>query len=391
MRITPEWLKTDAVQFVLGELGASGYKAYAVGGCVRDAVIGLPCKDIDIATSATPEDVERIFSDWKTGDVKLLPTGVDHGTWTVMVEGEPFEVTTFRKDVATDGRRATVAYAKTMEEDAQRRDFTMNALYMDWQGYVFDPTGQGIADIMARNIRFVGNANERCEEDYLRIMRLFRFHAQFGVGPMDSDAYWAARDNAEGLLQVSGERIWSELKKILSTHTPVEALHEMVGAGVLDVIMPDRGDVLSVAEVISAERDAALGPRWQRRFAALLHKGHEIPFPASNEERKEIADIIEHKRFGGSLARTAYKTRSRNTAVDCYVIACGKNRIPCMPYEEQVQLGLNSKCPVSADYLMSKGIKPGPELGRLLKKADDLFLASHFKATRDQIMEKMPL
>ena len=392
MKLKPDWLKTEPLQFVLGELSLSGYEAYCVGGCVRDAVLGVDCKDIDIATSAEPTDVERIFTDWmKHENIKLIPTGVDHGTWTVMVDDVSFEVTTFRKDVATDGRRATVAYAKTMEEDAQRRDFTMNALYMDWQGKVFDPTGQGLADLMARKVRFVGNADERCKEDYLRILRLFRFHAHLGVGPMDAEALEAARNYAPFLEKISGERIWSELKKLLSAYSPVEALQEMILTDVLDTILPHRGDVLSVAAVVCAERDAGLVPQWTRRFAALLYSGHEIPFPASAKERQHIEEVVKYKRQGLATAHVAYQTRSRDITLDCYVLACGEGRVPCMPSEVETTRGLDARCPVDAQHLMAQGVPQGSRLGTLLKKADSLFLASQLTADRDQIMKRLPI
>lgn len=388
MKITPDWLRTDPLQFVLGELADGGHQAYVVGGCVRDAVMGLPVSDIDIATDRTPDDVEKIFTFWDAS--KLIPTGVDHGTWTVVVDGVSFEVTTFRKDVATDGRNATVAYAKTMEEDAMRRDFTMNAMYMDYQGNVYDPTGKGISDILSRTVRFVGDADERCREDYLRILRLFRFHAKYGKGPMDSAAYWAAANNAEGLSKVSGERIWSELKKLLDLHDPVDALIEMDRSKVLNEVLPGYASISGVADVCYVERTGSLGPKWERRYAAMRELSVEpIELPHSNAEEEYIRNIIAARVLPAAHAAFIYK--DGNVAFDSQVLYAAATRAPWTDHSVQIERGLKAETPVNARMLMQFGVEEGPKLGFKLRMADKLFLQSGLTATKEELLTQLKL
>ena len=173
VKITADWLSSDAAQTVCRMLTDAGYQAWFVGGCVRNALIDAPVSDLDLSTNARPDTVVELA---KAAGLKAIPTGIDHGTITVVAGGEPFEITTFRKDVATDGRRATVAFADDMESDARRRDFTMNALYADQDGIVADPLN-GLPDLQARRVRFIENPDQRIKEDYLRILRFFRFHA----------------------------------------------------------------------------------------------------------------------------------------------------------------------------------------------------------------------
>jgi poly(A) polymerase len=388
VQVKPSWLNTDPVQFLLMELSDGTNQAMAVGGCVRDALMGRPCSDVDIATPHTPDSVEEILSFW--GHVKLIPTGVDHGTWTAVVDGFPFEITSFRKDVATDGRRATVAYSQDIRDDAQRRDFTMNALYMTWRGEIHDPTGTGIEDLTARRLRFVGDADERCREDYLRIMRLFRFQAQLGINRPDPEAFAAAMRNAEGLAQVSGERKWSELKKTLGAYNPCGALLEMVRADVLDQVLPDRGHIGRVFDVVEAELGAGVEPDWPRRYVALRN-GDDIPFPASNDEKNYVRAIHQNKMFGLAAARTAFNTRKRAVARDSYVLACAAGHIPCTIPEEEIERGVDAECPVTGDDLKTYGIPEGKVLGDALKRANAIFVDGGFRWSHSEIMDRLVL
>ncbi len=204
-RITDDWLTGPAAQAVCAMLTDAGFQALFVGGCVRNALLGVPISDIDISTDATPDQV--IAAAKRAGGFKPVPTGYDHGTVTVVVDHEPFEITTFRKDVETDGRRAVVAFAKTVEEDAHRRDFTMNALYARPDGgAIVDPLG-GLSDLRARYLRFIDVAEDRIREDYLRILRFFRFHAHYGnpEGGLDADGLAAIAANSAGLETLSAD------------------------------------------------------------------------------------------------------------------------------------------------------------------------------------------
>ena len=212
-RLDEPWVKWPATQRVFSALATVGCKGYFVGGCVRDALLSKPVTDIDIATDATPEVARKAC---EVAGLRVVPTGLDHGTITVISRGKHFELTTFRKDISTDGRRANVIFSKAIEEDAARRDFTMNALYADHVGLVIDPLG-GLPDLEARAIRFIGDAHDRITEDYLRILRFFRSYAWYGdpqVGP-DPDALSAIAELGDGLAVLSAERVTAELVKLL--------------------------------------------------------------------------------------------------------------------------------------------------------------------------------
>ena len=206
MRIDPSkhaWMTTPETRILLAALGDGRF----VGGAVRNALLGWPVNDIDIAVPMPPEETLKRL---EVAGIKAVPTGFEHGTVTAIVNGRPFEVTSLRQDIATDGRHAIVAYTDDWEEDSARRDFTMNALYAGADGEIFDYHG-GVDDLLAGRVRFVGDAGQRIREDYLRILRLFRFHAWYGKGDMDPDALRAAADAKAGLAQLSGERIAKEI------------------------------------------------------------------------------------------------------------------------------------------------------------------------------------
>ncbi|MDG2340400.1 MAG: CCA tRNA nucleotidyltransferase, partial [Paracoccaceae bacterium] len=209
MKLKGEWFQNVETQTVLSVLSEGGMQAYMVGGCVRNALLGAAVSDIDISTDALPETVTKLAA---LAGLKVIPTGIDHGTVTVISGGVPHEITTYRKDIETDGRRAVVAFSTSIEEDAKRRDFTMNALYADASGEIYDPLG-GIGDLNDRRIRFIGNAKDRIQEDYLRILRFFRFSAWYGDLSLgfDPDALAAIGASLAGLETLSNERIGNEL------------------------------------------------------------------------------------------------------------------------------------------------------------------------------------
>ena len=215
-RVTGAWLTDPAAQQVCRVLTDAGHQAWFVGGCVRNALLGAPVADLDLTTDARPDVVIQLAT---AAGLKVIPTGIDHGTVTVIVKNTHFEVTTFSRDVATDGRRAVVAFANTMVEDARRRDFTMNALYAGPDGVVVDPLG-GLPDLFARRVRFIEDADQRIREDYLRILRFFRFHAWYGADGLDANALAACAANIDGLASLSRERVTAELFKLLAAPDP---------------------------------------------------------------------------------------------------------------------------------------------------------------------------
>jgi len=271
MRITADWINRPETRAVLDALASGGQRAFFVGGCVRNALLGVPVGDIDIATDAAPETVMALAE--KAG-LKPVPTGMDHGTITVVSSGVPHEVTTFRADTETDGRRAKVVFGQSIEADARRRDFTMNALYAAPDGAVIDPLG-GLPDLCARRVRFVGEAGERIREDYLRILRFFRFHACYGdpEGGLDAEGLAACAAARDGLVTLSHERIGAEMRKLLAARDPAPSVAAMQAAGVLAVIRaggPMRARLprlctLNRRPASPPTRSAAL-PRWAARM-----------------------------------------------------------------------------------------------------------------------------
>ncbi|QAY76575.1 CCA tRNA nucleotidyltransferase [Sphingosinicella sp. BN140058] len=252
---------------LLDALGSKQGQTRYVGGWVRDTLLGLPVSDIDLATRHRPEEVIALL---RTAGIKAVPTGLAHGTITAVVESRPVEVTTLRRDVATDGRRATIAYTDDWAEDAARRDFTINALSADPEsGEVHDYFG-GKADLEAGVVRFIGDPLTRIAEDHLRILRFFRFHARFGRGPADAAALDACTMRANDLMALSRERIADEITKLLALAAPSGAIRLMIERGILRPVLPEITDVAPLERLIAREAEAGIPGDPLRRFAALL-------------------------------------------------------------------------------------------------------------------------
>lgn len=377
MTFSLSFLNDPRVQFLLNTLEQDGQPSLVVGGAARDGLRGETPKDIDIATKARPDDVARLFSDT---DVTLHPTGIEHGTWTAVIDDLPVEITTFRRDVATDGRRATIAFADTFEEDAQRRDFTVNALGIDKTGAIHDPTNQGMDDLDARKIRFVGNAQERCDEDALRVLRLFRFQGRMGTWPMDKDALNAARDTS--LSHISGERIWSELKGILQTPTAPDVLTVMEQTGVTHKILPNQGmNKQTLMETMKAEKEAGIEPHWARRLYALTNRTR-FPWPMAGAEVKHLQHLEKLTPWHGNAKIAAAASQDETLGVDAWCLGKIRSKNPV----EDAKTGANSRLPVQAKDFMEKGFKPSPALGAAMKKAHEQWLASGLAATKTDLV-----
>ena len=257
------WLTAPETRAVMAALEARGGAGCArvVGGAVRNALIGTPVNDVDIATTLEPQAVMAAL---KAAGLKAVPTGLDHGTVTAVAEGRPYEITTLRRDVSTDGRNATVAFTTDWAEDAARRDFRLNALYAAPDGEVFDPTGQGVEDALAGRVVFVGDPETRIREDYLRILRFFRFHAWYGRGPADAAGLKACADLKDGMARLSAERVSAELLKLLAAPDPLAALRLMAETEVLDRVLPDHVGLDLFEAMCAVSPDALM------RLSALL-------------------------------------------------------------------------------------------------------------------------
>ncbi|MGI3169752.1 CCA tRNA nucleotidyltransferase [Pseudooceanicola sp. C21-150M6] len=382
MRIAGAWLSHPGTQDVCRMLTAAGFRALFVGGCVRDALIGRPVGDIDIATDARPEDVVRLAG---AAGLRAVPTGIDHGTVTVIAEGRPHEITTFRRDIETDGRHATVAFSTDVAEDAARRDFTMNALYATPDGEIVDPLG-GLADLEARRLRFVGAAEARIEEDYLRILRFFRFHAWYGdpaEGP-DPDALAAIAVATEGLDGLSRERVGQEIRKLLSAPDPSQAVALMRQTGVLSQILPGAED-RALAPLIHLEQapEIMCPPDPMRRLAVL---GPEAPGPALRLSKDDLRgyDLMRDGMASSmSAAELGYRF-GRDRAESILLLRWAIFEMLPQPEDiMQAGLGARAKFPVTARDLMPG--YSGPALGARLAELEHRWIASGFALTREQL------
>jgi len=270
MKLPPApWLERKELKAISAAL--DGQLRY-VGGAVRDTLLGLPITDVDMATPLPPD---MVMEQLRAADIKVIPTGIDHGTVTAIFDKQPVEITTLRRDVTTDGRRATVAFSNDWREDAARRDFTINAMSVDPATHVIHDYFDGLKDLEKQHVRFIGDAEQRIREDYLRIMRYFRFLARFGsANNGDQTAYNACQKHAGGLMSLSRERIAEELLKLLSTKQPQEAVAQMKKAGIFDNFLPEPGvstaGVQLLKNLVNRERSHDIAPDPLRRFAAIL-------------------------------------------------------------------------------------------------------------------------
>ena len=369
------WLMEDGPQAIFDLLRP--VPTYVVGGCVRNTLLNMPVKDVDFATAAHPETVIEMAD--KAG-LRVIPTGLEHGTVTVLADDQPFEITTFRRDVATDGRRATVAFAETLEEDAIRRDFTVNAIYADSQGTLFDPTG-GIPDIGARRIRFIQDASQRIREDYLRSLRFFRFCAWYADPSegMDADALDAISRNLDGLETLSRERVGSELLRLLEAPDPSPAVAVMRTTGVLSRILPGADDT-SLAPLVEFERILGVQPSALRRMAVLGGAYETLRL-----SRASLANI-ENMREGASLGSgEAGYTYGIETGRDALLVAAASTGHPVTPLAlEELRKGADAEFPIKAADLMDT--YQGKALGDRLRELEGQWIESGFTLSRDVLL-----
>jgi poly(A) polymerase len=290
VKLPPQpWLSTPGALRIFAALDAAGGHVRPVGGAVRDALLGLPVSDVDLATDWLPAEVVRRL---QGAGIKAVPTGIAHGTITAVADGEVIEITTLRRDVTTDGRHAEVAFSDDWREDAARRDFTMNALYVDPSSLEISDFFRGLDDLDERRVRFIGEPLRRIAEDHLRILRFFRFHARFGRGEPDAEGLAACAERANDLMALSRERIRDEVSKLLAVADPVPVVRTMLAAGVLAPVLPEAGDVNRLERLVAAE--AQVNPHWLRRLAALLPADATVldevaaRLKLSNHDRKRL-------------------------------------------------------------------------------------------------------
>jgi poly(A) polymerase len=384
-----EWLNTPSVRLVMDTLNnAKAPQALFVGGCVRNALLGEAVEDIDIATRHAPEHVSAVLE--KAG-FKVIPTGIEHGTVTAVMDKQAFEITTLRKDVETDGRHATVAFTDDWVEDAQRRDFTMNTLLADIGGAVYDPLGQGVADLKARRVVFVGEAEQRITEDHLRILRFFRFHAIYGRGDADTVALKACEAAADQVTNLSKERITQEVFKIMSGETPQRTLALMFEHKVLTSFDFEGYEPAVLAHLctfqnryglafIAARLLALCG--FEKRNIEALEKFLLLP-KVFKKDMQAITGILTLPDMSDDHAvKTAIYKYGRLAAAQSLMIELAQDRVMNGYAPKALDLIQNwdiPNFPISGNDLIKKGHKPGPELGARLEALEEEWIKGGFK------------
>lgn len=388
------WMAEPAVAAVLAALEAAGGQGAArfVGGCVRDALLGRAVADIDIATVLTPPQVTQAL---KAAGLRAVPTGVEHGTVTAVSAGRGFEITTLRRDVETDGRRAVVAFTQDWAEDAARRDFRLNALYLERSGALHDPTGEGVSDARAGRIAFVGDARTRIREDYLRALRFFRFLAWFGREAPDPDALAAVAELVDGVAGLSGERVSKELLKLLAAPDPRGAVRLMDEAGLLAVVLP--------AQLNRARFEAAVAicPDPEVRLAALLPDdpaavakiAARLKLSRAQGERLKAA-ASPGPELGDSEAAARRELYADGAATFRDRVFLRWAEAPEAGAGAQALLGLaggwaKPQFPLGGGDAKALGVAPGPVMGRLLKAAEAWWIAEDFRPGRAEALEKL--
>jgi poly(A) polymerase len=396
------WLIEPATQAVFAALISRGAEARIVGGAVRNALMGTPVKDIDIATTALPDDVMRLA---KRAGLHAVPTGIEHGTITVVAHHVPFEVTTLRRDIETFGRHARVTFTSDWREDALRRDFTMNALYCAADGTIYDPIG-GYDDLAARRVRFIGDAHARIREDFLRILRFFRFSAQYGNGVPDAEGLAAAIAEKSGLADLSAERVRTELLLLLAAPAAVKAVHVMDEARLLEPWIGKPANVAQLGRLVDIEAALEREGDPMLRLAALAHDDDlEAPANIQNRLRLSAAEAAQLARAGvrdpaldpnscEHVAKTFLYRHGADAFTDGALMdwarssdlpnAAKRTRHIRLPQRWPVP-----ELPVRGGDLLELGVPASPQVGRIIAAFEDWWIAQDFPSDPARVHAKL--
>jgi poly(A) polymerase len=390
------WLREGALARLLAVLDGDGEEARVVGGAVRNALLGEPISEFDIATTALPDEAIRRTT---AAGFKPVPTGIEHGTVTVVIDGQPFEVTTLRQDVETFGRHARVRFGRDWRIDAERRDFTMNALSATADGTVFDYVG-GLADLEARRVRFIGDAATRIAEDYLRILRFFRFHAAYGHGPPDPAGLAACIAGRAGLEQLSRERVRMELFKLLLAREAVAAFTVMTESGILVPVLGGVPDLAGFADMETIEAAAGLQADPVHRLAALAVR---IPEDGDRLWQRLRLSNADHERLlvmGDGWWRVSPQPETASRALlyrlgpdhfrDRVLLAFARSSAGPSDAAWRALVSLPERWsvpvfPLKAADFIARGIAKGPALGAAMRAAEEAWIAADFPAAADAI------
>lgn len=378
-QVQGKWLERRETQQVMAAISDTGARAFFVGGCVRNALLGVDVSDVDIATDARPEQVMEIA---KAAELKAVPTGIEHGTVTIVSGRVGYEVTTFRKDIETDGRRAVVSFSSDMADDARRRDFTMNAIYADASGAVIDPLG-GLDDLHARRVRFIEDADARIKEDYLRILRFFRFYAWYGDPDqgLDREGLAAVCANLDGIDTLSSERVGAEVKKLLAAHDPAPSVGAMAQAGVLTRILPgcDHRFLAPLTHL-----DAHLPSDPIRRLAALGGDKVAERLRLSRADKRQLS-LMRQCAQGVQAARELGYRHGEQMAIDALLVRSASLEAPPPDgFESDAAFGAAQVFEIRAADLMPD--YQGVALGKKLDALTEEWIASGFSLSKEQLL-----
>ena len=395
---TQPWMTANETVDVLEALGRDGGTARFVGGCVRDAILGRAVHDIDIATETPPETVMNRL---RSANIKAVPTGIDHGTITAVTPERHFEITTLRHDVETFGRHARVAFIDDWAADAERRDFTMNALFCDRDGTLYDPTG-GLDDIRAGRVRFVGEATARITEDVLRLLRFFRFHAWYGRGAPDADALTACRAMADKLPTLSAERVWAELRRILLAPDPAAALDLMADNGVLDHVLPEARSRPRLARLSAIETRLGLdADAILRLIAVIAIDGKAAPDLArrlrmSNKENARVAANLDQAEavapgLDDRASRRALYALGADLFRDRVLIGWAEDDDDdAWPDAWRASAAWRRPVfPLKGADAIALGIPKGPAIGGALSRVEDWWIDADFRPDRAACLARL--
>ncbi|GAM96557.1 tRNA nucleotidyltransferase [alpha proteobacterium U9-1i] len=396
-----DWMKAPESKALMAALeGARAGGSRFVGGCVRNTLMGVEVDDIDIATQLLPSDVVAIAT--KAG-FAAHPTGIEHGTVTVVVNHRPFEVTTLRRDVSTDGRRATVAFTEDWAEDAARRDFRMNALYADASGAVHDPTGGGLDDVRAGRVTFIGDAETRIREDYLRILRFFRFNAWYARGALDPHGIAACKALAHGVESLSAERVWKELKKLLGAQNPRPAWEGLEAIEVRARVAPEMARHDRLDALIRLENDLMLNVDPMTRVAASLPDAEAARvltrrLKLSNEERDRLVEALgddakltsyismrEMRRLIYRIGNQAFRDR----VMLAWAGAGGDKAQQWRALIAHGQMWTPPRLPLTGDEVMAAGVPAGPKVGVVMREVEEWWIDADFPDDKLSVIERL--
>ncbi len=398
----PAWMSHADTSAVLDALTADGAIVRFVGGCVRDALLDRPVKDVDLATSDTPE---RTMALLEAAGIKAIPTGIDHGTITAVTEGRHFEITTLRNDIETDGRWAVVEYTDDWAADAARRDFTINALYADADGTVYDPVG-GLPDLKAGRLCFVGEPAQRIEEDALRVLRFFRFFAYYGRSQPDTASLAACSAMADQVVSLSGERVAHELLRLLAAPDPLGALSMMAAAGVLQQILPEATRIEPIQMLRELESSAELEPDAILRLAAMISEDPKTGAAAvaaiadrlrlSNADRRRLTGLVAppvilNPEMSAQEMHVGLYGLGRTAFADLIWLTWARLGVAVsfMPHIEMAASWDIPNFPLRGDDVKELGVSQGPEVGDLLQEVETWWIAGDFAADRRACLRKL--